>query len=735
MICGVTGFAVTAQVYGAMAVPVYDLARDNGPQAIRQVVVAATEFRWPLCVVGAEAIGRAYKALSHNNLLAIPDYSGGGGRRTMLEVCNLCYFDLWTAAKALKLKRGLSLALTFDLDIVKTERIYLVVGCYDSAVIYVNGRAIWGTICSGVRIFVPDRDIVPVNLRAGRNSVTLVLKKASRWTAIPKHHFCSDWMCSVTVVRTEAEAWHLHLQHAFHLTDTPLLTSLDQVHIDGQTSGQLYCYLPHQARPIRGSVRWDGSVAWAGDVSDIKGIAMLLYQGLAEPIYLAARPLAATIDQDKDFSLGQDFWSLRIRHLLGTQFVKNRDVWWSRKLVLGIFDKCRGLFPSAVIEACRLAQFGVISYPSPIDHKIQYALYWRPSTSRAVTWLVIPPFVPNPLRRPVDSVVAANLCADEDVACSACPDSAVLWPMYVDLDHGRNLAQIELKAAFKATLRHFPEDHEVHDFVFGCCSAGVVALRFAADNGAISGVVLYSPVVDPSPDLQFTLSRDETVLRDFYPPPVRSAESLLSALARKHFYVVYDSGIPGHGDLPATKRLVAELHRRNVDVTARWLPLRDEYMWGYRLQHRYEQCFEWIAKARLLPYNRAPYPIDLNRDNGTIRSALLQGFTVEDCSNRLLHAWREQWLARMAEYRGSQSAGDGRSFAVVIFRRANVVGLPIFRITREPDSHGAATVAVTYSGAKVQAPLPKLDLLASASFASVRWVFCNGRWNLDHVSQ
>jgi hypothetical protein len=617
----------------------------------------------PFFVDYAGGIGRSQRRLEDHELAqcAYPLALTSGTELSSEEFG----FDLWTSVEKLQLSSGTDLLVAFDIQVATTGDYWVGLGNNDEVVVYVNRQPVFGLV--GSCEYVRNRNLFRVTLASGLNEIR-VLCHHKMWKEVPLFHYYEQWMLSVDLFSDSTSAWDAFRRRNFHFLDTPIVRTIRDFRVDSVTPeiNSVTLYNSSGNRITSGYITPTGIVSW--NTTDNIPVPLLGFIDLAgrasEPIIIMGENslqyfVDSLISRKKDS--GNSAYASRIRHLLKPEFNHERTIWWARKLAAALaaiqeYDGNSAL--SSVLSTYALKDLRFVSYRSNIDGTIQY--YQRYNNPRragkAVPIVIVLPTVSAPVRPYLESAELANL-QDTEILMDLALDAGVdlIWPGIVDIDYGGNLA----RSVLDEVLIDIAESHEhlnVPVVLLATCSSGVLAIGYAKTR-EISGLILQTPMIHRG---RYRWFNGIDVADPQLPSNVLEAEQTdadFDRLMRLPIFLTFNIDVPGHGDRLACRKLCAQLITTNTNFEQHWPKADREFRWGERLRVPLAEAFSWLSIKSKEIASKACIRVIRKRESVlTVKDCLLQGFSIEKSTDKLLAQWLERWSARWFSIRGTPSA-------------------------------------------------------------------------------
>lgn len=631
-----------------------------GPSArleLNSMRVAAVDDPWPgrefsTCPGGG--MDRTSWRLDRGQLSHIPKLREPRGGKVFDALPS--GFDCWALLDALQAPPQSCLIAAFRVRSAVSRTVYLGLGCDDEAVVFQDGLPVFATM-GRRRDYIRTQNLVPITLNPGGAEISILLRKFGGWAAIPTKHNSQEWIGGFELYGSAESAWAGFRSHNFSFTDTSIVSTLEDVRVNADPpASRALRLLDIRGREVAvGEINDSGSVSWQAHAVALPSLGFLSLRGEgSEGILITGnRSLEAAMAmlpaQGSDAS---DAWRLRRDYLL-LQPKGARELWWTRKMVLALLMTCGDPKSPEVVQRFAdypAAQLQFHDYVSRVDGSRQYFRIARLKPNEDADWplLVMLPTVTSPVRPFLDSQEIADERGAENVAALAAENRLmVLWPGNTEVDYGGDLALTEIEEAVDATKALLGRE-KIRIFLSGVCSSGVTAIRYA-ETHAIQGLILQSPVIRRSRWRWISgLRLDDP----HYPAEVLAAEQTDLSFERLRgvpLYLVYNSGMPGHGDRMGSLFLCDRMRRLGSEVEAHW-PLPDaEWVWGERERALLAPAVAWAGRHRdtIIPAGSAAA-----KPNRSVKGALLKGFQVVRPEDETLQLWLDWWESFRAEYRG-----------------------------------------------------------------------------------
>lgn len=679
--------------------------------------------------------------------------------------------DLWSVATMMDAQPGAALVVAFDLERAVARSEFLLLGCSGQAAVLVNNRPVYAFLGGG-RSLLRNQDVVALPLVAGRNTVQVVFDRGA-WDKIPADHYSPEWAATLDLAETADAAWVAHRAEVIHPVFDPVVAGYDALRVEAAVPEHDAVRLFDLNGDLKAkgaansdlSIRWDDTTALPAP--PFAGV-LVVGGDIGEPILVTGSvtvdQACATVEATRPSPDSTDPWNLRLRYLLGVNFLRDRGMGWRRNLALvltmSVVDRDKPDV-AAMLRHCKAARIECRSYDSGIDGTTQYYMLYRCEKAGAAPLAVVFPAVPAPVRPFLESGPVTNQRGFEMMGSVAEQHGVnVLWPGVVDVDYGGDLMRREVRECVEAAKRELGANWHGGIYGLGQCSSGVGVLGYAQSGHPIQGIVLHDPIV------QRTTYRWLPKLPQFptgYTRAVGEREQIgpgVRGLPRVPVQLIYDIDVPGHGDREGSRALEADLRLAGYAVTAEWPEPLKAMPWGERSKAVSHKWFAWMQnqeasrnKESVGGVRRPELPA------ATVKQALLEGFKVEGTADPHLRNWVNGWFRSMSRYRAAEPAIRANAATSVALRvlgaeerkpeqllerftgvaQSSTMGIPVGPVITQAEAlfgfrlveaqPGANTVEVFRAGA-VDTEQPNCDLLLDGCCRGALWARRGDRWTL-----
>lgn len=631
----------------------------------------------------------------------------------------------------------------------------LAVGCDYGFGVIVNDQLVYGRC--GYAPFSEASDLIRCPVRKGANVIQVAFASNERQG---RGSYDPSWTGRIEMFRRATDAVRRCFAFNRHPFDAPLVAKREALRCRlGSPFVRTVRILDVRSRqPLaKGTVDEQGGISWDGPAPRLEAFIADVDGQSPEPIVIANAatlqlpppPAAAARPSDPAAAA----WAFRYRHLLKPEFAAERaTLRWAQKTAYAwICSEVSDAFAAPQSSLPGL-QFG--TYDSTIDGSRQYFQFFVPASRGPVRRvLVVVPGVTDPVRPFLEGGTVAGFDEWERwCAMAAQSHFALLWPGYNDVDYGGEYSQHELADTIQAFQRAYPDIRDVT--ILGVCSSAICAARHAANHpGEVASLILMSPEFKRggyrlSPGIE-----DDTPNTSFQPETDAVVDQLVRRLSGTPIAIMYDSGMPGHGDKPLSDRFI-ELSRelgRPVDVLT--APVTHEFVWGERMVWRLRGFLEWAA-AQATPAltSKSRQPLRFSEaapEQKLIKTELLGGFAAEAPSFGE-QGWFQDWRQNYQRWRGADlpiaeppSITRGVVLRRVVLREpADWQAFPELRgHAREGESFLAIFLHPTAGRSELivaehgPAPeyYPRIDPLLDGYFRGSVWFFQDDSWHQGDV--